>query len=95
MVTDLAPAVAGGLALMTVCFPLTHAMRAADLPPVLILPTIGTLGLLIHCAVVRQFFPATWNDLSSLAKRVLPSRTRSTPSSPTPPAPSAPVAINA
>jgi len=95
MVTDLAPAVAGAVALMAVCFPLTHAMRAADVPPILILLAIGSLGLLIHCAVVRRFFPATWSDLSSLVKRVLPSRTRPTPSSPTPPAPSSPVAINA
>ena len=70
-------------------------MRAADLPPILILPTIGTLGLLIHCAVVRHFFPAAWSDLSSLAKRVLPSRTRPTPSAATPSAPSTPVTINA
>jgi lipopolysaccharide exporter len=74
MVGDLAPAVAGGLALLAVCFPLTHFMREADLPPFLIVATIGALGLLIHCAVVRMFFPLVWRDLSELTRRILPSR---------------------
>jgi PST family polysaccharide transporter len=74
MVGDLAPAVAGGLALLAVCFPLTRLMREAGLPPLPIVATIGALGLLIHCAVVRVFFPLVWRDLSELARRVLPSR---------------------
>lgn len=91
MVTDLAPALAGGLALLAVCFPLTHWMRAADVPPILILLAVGSLGMLIHCTVLRQFFPATWSDLVSLAQRVLPSRAWPTRSS----SRGTPVAINA
>jgi O-antigen/teichoic acid export membrane protein len=74
MIGDLAPAVAGGLALLAVCFPLTYLMREAGLPPFPIVATIGALGLLIHCAVVRMFFPLVWRDLSELSRRILPSR---------------------
>jgi lipopolysaccharide exporter len=73
MVSDLAPATLGALALLAVCFPLCELMRNADAPPFLILATIGSLGLLVHCTVVRQFFPAVWSDLTNLARRVLPS----------------------
>ncbi|HEU4736217.1 MAG TPA: oligosaccharide flippase family protein [Solirubrobacterales bacterium] len=72
MITDLAPAVVGGLALLAVCFPLTHLLRGAAAPPLLILLTVGSLGMLVHCAVVRQLFPATWHDLAALTRRVLP-----------------------
>ncbi len=92
MVTDLAPALVGGLALLAVCFPLTNWLRGADVPPFLILLAVGSLGMFIHCAVLRQFFPATWSDLTNLAQRVLPSwawrRTQPSP-------PSAPIAIKA
>jgi lipopolysaccharide exporter len=74
MVGDLAPAVVGGLALLAVCFPVTYLMRQADLPPFLIVATIGALGMLIHCAVVRMLFPLVWRDLSELTRRILPSR---------------------
>lgn len=87
MVTDLAPALAGALALLAVCFPLTHWMRSAEVAPILILLAVGPLGLLVHCAVLRQLFPATWSDLTSLAQRVLPSwawRTRPAPQTNTP-----------
>ena len=91
MVTDLAPALAGSLTLLAVCFPLAHWMRDADVTPPLILLAIGSLGMLIHCAVLRQFFPATWSDLISLAQRVLPGRV----SPPRKRSAATPVAINA
>ncbi len=74
MVSDLAPAVVGGLALLGVCFPVAHLLRGADLPPALIVATVGALGLLIHSVVVRQLFPAVWGDLTALARRILPAR---------------------
>lgn len=74
MVTDLAPAAIGSLALLAVCFPLMRLMRDADVAPLLSLLATGSLGLLVHTAVVRQFFPATWHDLAALARRVLPER---------------------
>lgn len=73
MVGDLAPAVLGSLALLAVCFPLVHLLRGADAPPLVILAAAGSIGLLIHCLVVRQLFPAVWHDLVALARRVLPS----------------------
>jgi lipopolysaccharide exporter len=74
MVSDLAPAVAGGLALLAVGFPLARVMREASLPPALIVMTVGAAGLLVHAAVLRSFFPAVWGDLTALARRVLPAR---------------------
>jgi PST family polysaccharide transporter len=73
MVGDLAPAVLGSLALLAVCFPLVHLLRSVDAPPLAILAAAGSIGLLIHCLVVRQLFPAVWHDLVALARRVLPS----------------------
>ena len=73
MVSDLAPAVLGSLALLAVCFPLVHLLRGIDAPPVAILAAAGSIGLAIHCLVVRRFFPAVWHDLAALASRVLPS----------------------
>jgi lipopolysaccharide exporter len=74
MVSDLAPAVVGGLALLAVGFPLARVMREASLPPALIVTTVGAAGLLVHAAVLRGFFPAVWGDLTALARRVLPAR---------------------
>lgn len=72
MVGDLSPAVLGSLALMAVCFPLTRLLREIDAPPPLLLVLVGSIGLAIHCFVVRGFFPAVWHDLLGLARRVLP-----------------------
>ncbi|HEU4943667.1 MAG TPA: lipopolysaccharide biosynthesis protein [Solirubrobacterales bacterium] len=72
MVTDLAPAAVGGLALLATCFPLAHLLRDTGTPVPLILLAVGSLGLLVHCAVLRQLFSATWQDLTALARRVLP-----------------------
>jgi len=100
MVNDLAPAVLGSVALMAAGFPLAHVMREAGMHPVLILAAVGLAGTAIHCTVVRLFFPAVWHDLSSLARRVLPSRpargaaVAPAPASP-PPVSAAPPAINA
>jgi hypothetical protein len=74
MVGDLAPAVLGSLALMAVCFPLTRLLRGIDTPPPLLLVAVGSIGLLIHCLVVRGLFPAVWHDLVALTRRVLPAR---------------------
>jgi O-antigen/teichoic acid export membrane protein len=74
MVGDLAPAVLGSLALMAVCFPLTRLLRGIEAPAPLLLVAVGSLGLLIHCLVVRGLFPAVWHDLVALARRVLPAR---------------------
>jgi lipopolysaccharide exporter len=74
MVSDLAPAVVGGLALLAVGFPLARVMRDASLPPALIVTTVGAAGLLVHTAVLRSFFPTVWGDLTALARRVLPAR---------------------
>lgn len=74
MISDLAPAVVGGLALLAACFPLTHLLRGAELPPALIVAVVGALGLLVHGAVLRWLFPPVWHDLAALARRVLPSR---------------------
>jgi O-antigen/teichoic acid export membrane protein len=74
MVGDLAPAVLGSLSLMAVCFPLTRLLRDIEAPAPLLLVAVGSLGLLIHCLVVRGLFPAVWHDLVALARRVLPAR---------------------
>jgi lipopolysaccharide exporter len=72
MVGDLAPAMLGSLALLAVCFPVVHVLRGIDAPPIAILAAAGSIGLAVHCLVVRQLFPAVWHDLSALAGRVLP-----------------------
>ena len=74
MVGDLAPAVLGSLALLAVCFPLARFLRGVDAPAPVTLLAVGSIGLLVHCLVVRRLFPAVWHDLAALARRVLPSR---------------------
>jgi lipopolysaccharide exporter len=73
MVSDLGPAALGSVALLAVCFPLAHLLRGAGVHPALILVAVGSAGMLVHCAVLRQLFPAVWHDLTSLARRVAPS----------------------
>ncbi len=81
MVGDLAPAVIGGSAVLAVGFPLAHLLEGAGAPALLIIAAVSVAGILLHCAILRLRFPAVWHDLSSLLRRVLPSRL----SAPTPP----------
>jgi lipopolysaccharide exporter len=74
MISDLAPAVVGGLALLAAGFPLAHLLEGAGAPPGAVIAAVAAVGLSIHCVVLRLLFPAVWHDLFSLVRRVLPTR---------------------
>jgi O-antigen/teichoic acid export membrane protein len=72
MVGDLAPAVAGSLAILAIGFPLAKLFE--NTPPPAVIAVVGIVGLVVHVTVLRSFFPAVWNDLSGLVRRLVPMR---------------------
>jgi O-antigen/teichoic acid export membrane protein len=74
MVGDLAPAVAGSVALLAVGFPLAALMESLGAPAPVIVAAVGLVGLTVHALVLRTLFGAVWRDLVSLALRVAPAR---------------------
>jgi O-antigen/teichoic acid export membrane protein len=72
MVSDLAPAVVGSVGILAIGFPLAEILESAPAPVVITL--VGLVGLVIHVTVLRSFFPAVWNDLSGLVRRLVPMR---------------------
>ncbi len=78
MVADLAPAVIGSSALMAIGFPLCEALRGLGVPAPLVVAAVAGAGIAAHLLVLRTLFPAVWHDLTTLVRRVLPERRRST-----------------
>jgi O-antigen/teichoic acid export membrane protein len=74
LVTDLAPAVVGGALVVLVGMPIAGALRDAGAGGVVIIAAVGAAGAFVHLLSLRSLFPAVWNDLVSLVRRVLPSR---------------------
>ena len=87
---ELVPASAGCVALLTATVPLT-ALLEPVLPAALLIVTVGVLGLVVHCAVLRAGFAPVWHDLTALASRVAPLRARWRPREPV--VPEAPPAV--
>jgi O-antigen/teichoic acid export membrane protein len=74
MVSDLGPAVAGGLAVLAIGFPLAEVLRSAGAPAPVLIALVGIIGLMAHVAVLRTCFPAVWTDLSGFTRRLVPAR---------------------
>jgi teichuronic acid exporter len=72
MVSDLSPAVVGSAAIMAIGIPLESVLRSAPAPFAVAL--LAGIGFVIHVTVLRNFFPAVWNDLSGLVRRLVPMR---------------------
>jgi O-antigen/teichoic acid export membrane protein len=74
LVSDLAPAVLGSAAIVAIGLPLAVLLRELDVAAPLVILGVGCTGLLVQALTLRTFFPAVWNDVSSLIRRILPER---------------------
>jgi O-antigen/teichoic acid export membrane protein len=72
MVSDLSPAVVGSAAILAIGLPLQRLLDTAPAPATVAL--LAIIGFVVHIAVLRTFFPAVWNDLSGLVRRLVPMR---------------------
>jgi hypothetical protein len=72
LVTDLLPALACSLLLLAVAFPAAELLRGAETPVPLFALAIGALGGIVYLAALRSLFPAVWDDVAELTRRVLP-----------------------
>jgi O-antigen/teichoic acid export membrane protein len=72
MVSDLSPAVVGSAAILAIGLPLQRLLDTAPAPATVAL--LAIIGFVVHIAVLRTCFPAVWNDLSSLVRRLVPMR---------------------
>ncbi len=84
LVGDLAPAVLGSAAIVATGLPLAALLRELGLAAPLLILIAGGAGLLIQALTLRTCFPAVWADVSSLIRRVLPSRPALASSTPDP-----------
>ena len=78
MATDLFPAVASSVLMLLVANPVAELLRNAEVPVLPLLATIGIVGAWAYLAALYSIFPAVWDDVAQLTKRVLPTR-RPTP----------------
>jgi len=84
LVGDLAPAFLGSAAIVAVGLPLAGFLREIGTAGPLIILVAGCVGLLVQALALRTFFPVVWADVSSLIRRVLPSRPALASSAPDP-----------
>ncbi|MCW3015527.1 MAG: oligosaccharide flippase family protein [Solirubrobacterales bacterium] len=76
---EIAPAVAGCVALVVVCAPLSHLLQRAGAPALVTLAMLGTSGACAYIATVRALFRPVYLDVLGLAAHVLPQRLVSRP----------------
>lgn len=74
MIHDLAPAALGSAVLAVVGLPLVGLLQGSGASPAMTVGAVAAVGAVIHCAILRALFPSVWHDLSTLMRRVLPSR---------------------
>lgn len=74
--SHIAPATAGCLVLLAVGLPLRGALTSAGLPTLLTLATLGLVCGTAYLVTVRSAFPAAWEDILLVARRVAPARPR-------------------
>jgi O-antigen/teichoic acid export membrane protein len=74
LLTDTLPALAGCLALLGAGYATREAIHG---PAVVDLAAIGIVGGLAYLACIRFLFPAAWDDVSLVVRRVVPARRRS------------------
>jgi O-antigen/teichoic acid export membrane protein len=75
LVTDLFPAVASSALMFGVANPAAELLRSAGVPILVLLAGVGAIGAWAYMAALYSLFPAVWDDVAQLAKRVLPART--------------------
>ncbi len=71
LVQEMAPAIVGCIAVVSVCEPLQMAL-APILPPPLLLVLLIPAGLIAYALTVRGLFGAAWRDLLALAAAAVP-----------------------
>jgi len=74
LVTDLFPAVASSLLMLAVANPVAELLRNNGVPVFLLLLSVGIVGAWAYLAALYSLFPAIWNDVAQLTRRVLPDR---------------------
>ncbi len=74
LVTDLFPAVASSVLMLAVANPVAELLRNNDVPVFLLLLSVGIVGAWAYLAALYSLFPAIWNDVAQLTRRVLPDR---------------------
>jgi len=74
MVGDLAPAVAGSVAVLAVGFPLMSLLRDLSAPAPIAIAFVAGAGLVAHVAILRTLFASVWTDLSGFLHRLVPAR---------------------
>jgi lipopolysaccharide exporter len=84
LVGDLGPAVLASAAILAVGFPLAGLLRELGAGPAPLVLAVGCAGLVVQALTLRSFFPDVWRDISSLVRRVLPSRPGLASSAPDP-----------
>jgi O-antigen/teichoic acid export membrane protein len=74
--TDVGPATVSCLGLVAVAAPASVALSAAGTPTFVQLAAVTLAGLAAYALTLRLCFPASWADVVTLARRVLPSAPR-------------------
>ena len=72
LVTDLLPAVACSVLLLAVAAPAAELMRGIEAPVPVFLLAVGAVGAVVYLTALRSLFPALWDDVAQLTRRVLP-----------------------
>ncbi|HWA53200.1 MAG TPA: oligosaccharide flippase family protein [Solirubrobacterales bacterium] len=75
MITDLFPALASSALMLGVVNPVAELLRNAGAPMLVLLGAVGAVGAWAYLAALYSLFPAVWDDLAQLTRRVLPART--------------------
>jgi O-antigen/teichoic acid export membrane protein len=74
--SHLLPSLVGCLALLAAGFPLRELLQAGSVPAVPSLALLGLACLTVYLLTVRAAFPAAWDDVRLVTKRVFPGRRR-------------------
>ncbi len=72
--SDISPASVASLAAVGVAVSVTWALTAVGAPPGLEVLLVSIAGAPVYLIVLRTFFRASWGDLTTLVRRVLPER---------------------
>lgn len=74
LVTDIFPALASSVLMLAVANPVAELLRDHGVPVFLLLLSVGIVGAWAYLAALYSLFPAIWNDVAQLTRRVLPDR---------------------
>jgi len=72
LVTDLAPALAGSALVVLAGMPLAEALRDLGAGAVVVVASVGVVGVLLHLIALRSLFPPVWADLLAIVRRLVP-----------------------